>query len=217
MLDFFFNPLNVQYCDVFDILAKLGFAGLVVMSLIILYDLLVSRKWNLTSIVLSLAILVNMFIMYFVNRLLHNMCVHAYTEGFVEGMDNTTTTTTPPVTTPPVQTTTPPVQPTYTSTPTPDSNIIQPCGFDTIPNTNLKSAYVALGMYDISNATMSLNNEISRRNDYIKRLEATSSKEVIAFNTDIVNQLQGVVDNITSSNPSIADSMNTVCNMKLKT
>jgi hypothetical protein len=84
-----FGPLAVEYCFLFDILSKVGLLGTIIIAFTVLYNLwLGNLSENKIYLILAGFIFVHWGLMYFVNRLLHGMCVHAFTEGMTDaGID----------------------------------------------------------------------------------------------------------------------------------
>lgn len=75
-MDRYFGPLPREYCNYFYILA-IFFGFVFVTSSISVLSVLVFhyKRVNLMSIVNSILLLVNVFLAYLANRLLHTMCV----------------------------------------------------------------------------------------------------------------------------------------------
>ena len=74
----YFGPLSREYCVYFYALSII-FAVMFVMSAVSIAVFMVTniKKVNLMFIVNSILILLNSFLAYFANRLLHTMCVKA--------------------------------------------------------------------------------------------------------------------------------------------
>ena len=72
----YFGPLSREYCVYFYALSII-FAGMFIMSAVSIGVFMVTniKKVNLMFIVNSILILLNSFLAYFANRLLHTMCV----------------------------------------------------------------------------------------------------------------------------------------------
>lgn len=182
--------------------------GSIVVVLSILYNLLI--EWRFEWFLLELALLASIIFVYGQSRLFHDKCT--------EGLSNPVSTTKPPMvsqpTPPTVSITTKPVQTTYTPGGGGDT---QTCGFDIVPNKYVKTAYHAIGAYDLSNAYTSVQSEIKRREDYINRMEDGKGHEAKTFHQGIIDQLQVVSADLISGKPVPSEDMNILCNLKFAT
>ena len=71
----FFGPLNKEYCSYFLILSMFFFAILVVAFFMDLFWIYKNFKsFNIRMFTGGVLMLINIFIVYFVNRLLYTMC-----------------------------------------------------------------------------------------------------------------------------------------------
>lgn len=75
-MDDYFGPLSREYCGYFYILSVM-FGFLFLFSILsIVYTLVVHyKKINAMFVANALALLINLFFVYFTNRLMHTMCV----------------------------------------------------------------------------------------------------------------------------------------------
>lgn len=71
----YFGPLSKTYCSYFLLLSIFFFVIMVLTFFIEIYDLIKNRKnLKLSYITKPILIIFNLFVLYFVNRLLYTMC-----------------------------------------------------------------------------------------------------------------------------------------------
>lgn len=74
-MSMFFGPLNKNACFYFLILTILFFIGLILVSVNEIYFIITNlNRLNLKMISYGFIVIFNIFIAYFVNRLLYTMC-----------------------------------------------------------------------------------------------------------------------------------------------
>jgi hypothetical protein len=78
---YLFGILPSERCVLFDILAKINFAMLMILFFIVLY-LMLFVKFALPRMTGTVYLMIVLFINYIQNRLLYNMCKQTLTEGF---------------------------------------------------------------------------------------------------------------------------------------
>jgi len=75
-MDDYFGPLSREYCGYFYILSVMFGFFFVFSILSIIYTFVVNyKKINAMFVANSLVLLINIFFVYFTNRLMHTMCV----------------------------------------------------------------------------------------------------------------------------------------------
>ena len=75
-MDYYFGPLSREYCGYFYILSVMFGFFFVFSILSIIYTFVVNyKKINAMFVANSLVLLINIFFVYFTNRLMHTMCV----------------------------------------------------------------------------------------------------------------------------------------------
>lgn len=76
LMNLFMGPLNEKYCMYFLIIAIIALVGIfstIISALMYVYKNL--NKTNNTTLIMYLSLLLNLYIVYFANRLLYSMCV----------------------------------------------------------------------------------------------------------------------------------------------
>ncbi len=75
--NYIFGPLSEKYCVYFLIMSILAFVVLVLVGIVEVHWLLTHPKWNFRVVFSGLVILLNLFLVYFVNRLFYSKCIAA--------------------------------------------------------------------------------------------------------------------------------------------
>ena len=76
-MDAVYGPLDKGYCVWFYFLSIIGFVVFITSLLGLVIRLITDKKVDFYSIMAHLYFILTFFLMYFVNRLLHTMCVGA--------------------------------------------------------------------------------------------------------------------------------------------